>query len=173
MIRTLPALLVLAACSPKPGDAAAGGRHYDYKVQLMLTPGASAKLKGMGEKVIVSNLYYGIAKAGTAAAARAETLGQVTLADNPVEVDAVDQIVSVSVAPLDAARLKELEGEEPLLLINVYSARKAHADNLINCGIFDDKLAKAEEATIPIHCDLINPDPPPPPVEVVPPTDEN
>ncbi len=42
------------------------------------------------------------------------------------------------------------------VLINVYTARKTTQDNLIDCGIFEDTLAKAQASQpIPIACKMI------------------
>ena len=61
----------------------------------------------------------------------------------PDEPDRGDGVVTVAVPPFQPAKTAQTEGP-PLLLINVYSARKKHEDNLLNCGIFDAELAKAE-----------------------------
>jgi hypothetical protein len=159
--------LALAACGGKT-DAAkdTGGKAYTYKTQLTFTPRTLEKLKAMGEKVTVANMYYGNAKEGTAAA-KSEG-GQVQLGENLMEVDPADQIVTSTVAAFKADKLKDVAGE-PMLLINVYTARKVAKDNLINCGIFDDTLEKAVPAKITIECDLIEPETPVTPGEPPPP----
>jgi hypothetical protein len=153
----LTAAAALAACGKKPTAEvpAADARSYAYKIELSFSPRTLAKLRELGEKVTVSNFYYGMAAPG--AGAKAETMGQVGLGDNAMQVEPVNQIVRVSVSPLDPAKLKDIEGE-PKLLINVFTARKAAPDNLINCGIYDDNLARAEAAPLAIDCDLIEPE---------------
>ena len=150
-----PSPLPPAATSPQPKSPAADAKSYAYKIELSFTPRALEKLQELGEKVTVSNFYHAMAAPG--AAARAETMGQVGFGDNAMQVEPANQIVRVSVSPFDPAKLKDIEGE-PRLLINVFTARKAAPDNLLVCGIYDDDLAKAEAAPIPIACDLIEPE---------------
>lgn len=153
----LTAAVALAACGDKPAAEvpAAGAKSYAYKIELSFTPRTLEKLRELGEKVTISNFYHGMADPG--AAAKAETMGQISFGDNAMQVEPANQIVRVSVSPFDPAKLKDIEGG-PRLLINVFTARKATPDNLLDCGIYDDDLAKAEAAPIPIACDLIEPE---------------
>jgi hypothetical protein len=172
-LAALSLALLAAACGDSPAaDSGEGAKAHRYKVELTFTPRTITELRAMSEKVTIANWYYGLAKEGTPESAREEN-DQIALGENLMEVDPANQIVSVSVSPFKADKLKHVDGE-PMLLINVYTARKAHPDNLINCGIFDDTLAKAEPTTIEISCDLIKeepPQPPPPPPPTEPPPD--
>jgi hypothetical protein len=165
--------ILAAACGDNAATEAGGdSKAQRYKVELTFTPRTITELRAMGEKVTIANWYYGLAKEGTPEDLREEN-DQISLGENLMGVDPADQIVSVSVSPFAKDKLKHVDGE-PMLLINVYTARKAHPDNLINCGIFDDTLAKAEPTTIEIACDLIKeepPLPPPPPPPTEPPPD--
>lgn len=172
-MKLIPALipvLLLAACggetpaasAPEEPAAAKGG---SYKVQLTFTPGAQAKLRDLGEKVTIANMFYGTPKD----AAAAGDDGQFQLGEVMRDVAPQNQIVTIAEPTLD--KVSEIDGK-PMLLINVYSARQKAPDNLLNCGIFDDTLAKAEALPIQIECDLIEPEV----IEhapVVAPTDEN
>ena len=149
--------LMLAACGDRPAAEAPAtdAKSYSYKVELTFTPRTLTKLQELGEKVSIANFYYGVAAPG--AEAKAETAGQVSIGDNTMQVEPANQIVRVSVSPFAPAKLKDVAGE-PKLLINVFTARKVAPDNLINCGIYDDDLAMAQAAPIPITCDLIEPE---------------
>ena len=41
------------------------------------------------------------------------------------------------------------------MLVNVYSARKTHEDNLLNCGIYEGPVSMAQKQPVDIQCDLI------------------
>jgi hypothetical protein len=43
----------------------------------------------------------------------------------------------------------------PQVLVNVYSARKTHEDNLLSCGIYEGPVAMAQKQAVDIQCDLI------------------
>ncbi len=55
---------------------------------------------------------------------------------------------SLSAAPLDQVT-------EPMLNVNVFSARWTSDDNLIDCGFLDDKVATLSAAPQAVHCILI------------------
>lgn len=155
-----------AASGTKAAPAADPVQAEPYSVALTFTPGAAAKLAGMGERVIVDNMFYGLAKEG---AKDADETGQIGLGTKEIEVEAVDQTVSVSPPPFMPGPMSQIvEAEGARLLINVYSARRAHQDNLLSCGIFDDKVEAAPASQIAIHCELIYPDGEPAPVEQAP-----
>ena len=168
-----PLALLLCQCDPGPGTAK--GEHgdrvdlvappppppvadtpYAFDIALTLTPAAKAKLERLHEKIGVSAWYSGLPNA--AGKPKAEEDGQVEFgADEPV-VEPETRLVHISGGGLDTGRLKYIAGD-PLVLINVYSARKAAADNLLECTIFEDTIKKAQAAPVAIGCKLIEPDP--------------
>src|SRR5689334_15479018 len=170
----IPLALLLAACGEESRSAGASeetaAKAASYKVRVTFTPGAEEKLRTLGEKVTIANMFYGLPRDGAPASASDDS-GQVQLGEVMRDIAPQDQIVTIAEPTLDAAKLAHIEGK-PMLLINVYSARQKAPDNLLNCGIFDDGLAKAEAAPIEIECDLIEPEV----IEhapIVAPTDEN
>jgi hypothetical protein len=173
----IPALAIFAltACgdeTPAPeASTPAASPSASYKVQVTFTPRTQEKLRELGEKVTVANMFFGIANEATIAAGKVEGDGQVALGEVLRDITPQNQIVTIAEPTLDPAKLAQTEGK-PMLLINVYSARQKAPDNLLGCGIFDDTLEKAEAATIEIECDLLEPEV----IEhapVVAPTDEN
>jgi hypothetical protein len=54
----------------------------------------------------------------------------------------------------DATYLTSVKGE-PEVLINVYSARKTHENNLLSCGIYQGPISMAQKKPVDITCDLI------------------
>lgn len=169
-VLALAAVCFLSACG-RSGDAAPDPvpaepvRAEPYEVTLTLAPDAAAKLAGMGERVVVDNMFYGIAREG---AKDADETGQIGLGSKEIELEPADQTVSVSPPPFMPGPMSQiLEEEGARLLINVYSARRAAEDNLLACDIFDDKVEAAPAARIAIHCELIYPEgqPAPEPAE--------
>ena len=143
-----------------------------YKVEVTFTPRTIAKLKDLGEKVTVASMFYGLASRATEEAGKADGVGQVQLGETLRDIEPQNQVVTVAVPPFQPAKTAETEGP-PMLLINVYSARKKEKDNLLDCGVFDAELAKAEAGTIQIECDLIEAEVTEPRPEFVPPADRS
>lgn len=154
--RLLLAPLLLVACSPAPAPEAAPQAAgavrgpYGFDVQLTLTPRAAEKLVATQERVIVDGMYWGLPKPGVAA----DEIGQVPLGNDMVEAAPENAAVLVPGAAFDTQRLADIEGA-PQVLVNVYSARKTHTDNLLSCGIYEGPVAMAQEKPVEIQCDLI------------------
>ena len=168
----IPLALLLAACGEESRSAgaaeepAAPVKGGSYQVQVTFTPGAEDKLRDLGEKVTIANIFYG--QAGEAAAGGK---GEVQLGMVMRDIAPQDQIVTIAEPALDAAELAKIGGE-PMLRINIYSAQEKHPDNLLNCGAFSVELRTAEREPAKIECDLLNPEV----IEhapIVAPTDEN
>lgn len=155
------ALLVfvpMLACSPAPAtgrlasNAAAPPSPYAFDVGLTLTPRAAEKLAAMQERVIVNSMFWGAPNA--AAKPSADEMGQIPLGEDFVEVAPENATVSVPAANFDPDGLANIEGA-PQVLVNVYSARRRHADNLLDCGIYEGPVAMAQKQPVDIRCDLI------------------
>jgi hypothetical protein len=168
-IAALWLFLPLLACSPAPtaGDPATEGAAapgpYAFDVQLTLTPRAADKLVSTRERIIVAGMFWGAPNA--AAMPAADEMGQIPLGEDFLEVAPRSATVTVPAANFDPAQLPNVEGA-PQVLVNVYSARKTHEDNLLACGIYEGPVAMAQKQAVDIQCDLIydeNGDPLPPP----------
>jgi hypothetical protein len=168
-IAALWLFLPLLACSPAPtaGDPATEGAAapgpYAFDVQLTLTPRAADKLVSTRERIIVAGMFWGAPNA--AAMPAADAMGQIPLGEDFLEVAPRSATVTVPAANFDPAQLPNVEGA-PQVLVNVYSARKTHEDNLLACGIYEGPVAMAQKQAVDIQCDLIydeNGDPLPPP----------
>lgn len=157
----LAAGVLLSACGdegPKSSaDIVLKPESPTYKVEVTFTPRTAAKLKEIGEKVTISAMYYGIANKATLDADKADGIGQVQLDDTQRDIEPQNQAVTFNAPVFQPAKLAQTEGP-PMLLINVYSARKKAEDNLLSCGIFDDAVSVAEATPIKIECDLIEPE---------------
>lgn len=155
-------LLALAACSPASGPAAGAAAEakatpYAFEVQLTLTPRTIEKLAAMQEMVTVAGMYWGEPKAEAKAAGRADEMGQINLGRDDINVQPASRMVVVPGAAIDAKVIeKDVEGAAQVL-VNVFTARMAHEDNLINCGIYEGPISMAQQKPVEIECDLLEP----------------
>ena len=67
----------------------------------------------------------------------------------------VDDMQAVS--GMQAALVAQPQHGAPQVLVNVFTARMAHEDNLINCGIYEGPISMAQAKAVDIRCDLIEP----------------
>ena len=139
------ALLGLAACQ---APAAHGPRA--FTVEVALTPAAAARLSALHEKVAVAAYYSGAPAPGV----QPGQDGQVDLGSEKMEFAPPQSQVGFSGAVIDEGDLKTIAGP-PRVLINVFSARHAVSDNLLDCGTFEDTIATAQAHTPRISCDLL------------------
>jgi len=164
--RKNPAILFLVpalfACAPDSGpeiataapEAEAARTPYGFDVQLTLTPRAAERLAGTDEAVIVSAMYYGLPVSDTAPGLDEHGV-EIGLGGDDVEVAPQSALVVVPGMGFDAANIASVKGE-PEVLVNVYSARKTHENNLISCGIYQGPVAMAQKKPVDIQCDLID-----------------
>jgi len=144
-VAVLAALLALTACQAP----AAHGPHA-FSVAVDLTPAAVAKLNALHEKVAVAAYYYGLPAPGT----QAGPDGEVDLGSEKLEFSPPQSQVAFTGAAIGEGELKTIAGR-PHVLINVFSARHAAPDNLLNCSIFDGEIAAAQTKAPHISCDLL------------------
>lgn len=156
-------LMILAACGPAPADApaptaAAEGAEpaspYGFEVNLTLTPRAVERLASTDERVTVSAMYYGLPVSDTAPGIDKE-MEEVGLGGDDVEVMPENAVVKAPGTGFDATYIKSVKGE-PEVLVNVYSARKTHENNLLSCGIYQGPVTMAQKKPVDIQCDLVD-----------------
>lgn len=156
-VTRLALFLPLLACSPAPPAGsptaeAAPASPYAFDVQLTFTPRAAEKLVSTKERVIVAGMYWGAPNA--AARPKADEIGQIPLGEDFVEVAPENATITVPAANFEPDQVQHVDGA-PQVLVNVYSARKAHEDNLLNCGIYEGPVSMAQKQAVDIQCDLI------------------
>lgn len=141
----------ITACLVLTGTASA--QETGYSLSIRFDAGSAAKLARLGERVIVAAWYYG---EPTAAGRRhADEMGLVNIGREEAEIWPVNQTVTLGGA-LRGAPLTWVT--EPMVNVNVYSARIADENNLLNCSLVDEPLAEARRAVSRIDCALIYPD---------------
>jgi hypothetical protein len=139
------AVAALLAAAP----AAAGG--YGFVVDVSLSPKAAAELAARKEAIIVAAMYQG--EPVPVRRKYASEDGLIGLGMERVIVPASGgraAVVGNKVIVKQIGWVKRLD-----VLINVYSARRSGPNNLLDCGIFEDAVAKAQEKPIRISCKLI------------------
>lgn len=123
-----------------------------FTVSVKLSPKASAKLKKMGETIIVSASFFGYPT--RAAQSKAECSGEIGLGSVDKELEKPGVAIFEG-STYDKSKLSLIENQEPLLLINVFSGRKSSEDNLLDCSVFQDTVHRAVKDGVSIDCKLI------------------
>lgn len=122
------------------------------KVTLHITfdPAAAAKLSELGEMVTVSGFFFGFPKAG--ATMKPDEMGMITLGIEDITIHPSETTLEVG-ALLASAPLDQVE--EPLLNVNVFSARRAHEDNLLDCNLLPEESLAKLSGPQEISCKLL------------------
>jgi len=150
-----PANMVAASAAPAPAATAAAPAGPSFKIAITLSSAAAAQLASLGQDVIVSADFYGQASP-QAPAHMADDMGQISLADEVrVTLPGAGGSSVIQVPALDQSKLAYIQGGDPQLLINVFSGTGLSPDNKLDCGLFEDRLALAEQSGIQISCKLI------------------
>jgi hypothetical protein len=151
--------LLLGACGQPQAESAptlaadAPPSPYAFEVNLTLTPRAAEKLASTNEKVIVAAMYFGVPVSETAPGVDDHGM-EVGLGGDDIEVAPETAVVKAPGTGFDPTHIASIKGE-PEVLVNVYSARKTHADNLLSCGIYQGPVKMAQQRPVEIQCDLI------------------
>ena len=98
-------------------------------------------------------MYYGLPVSDDAPGLNPEGM-EIPLGASPSEVAPESAVVKISGEGFDATYIKSVKGD-PEVLVNVYSARKTHENNLLSCGIYQGPVAMAQKKPVDIQCDLI------------------
>ena len=117
--------------------AGAGGAIPAFAVEVTLSPRAAARLQAASEGIVVSASYYG--NATRAARRRANPMGQINLAARDVAIPGRGGTARFPAIPVSPALLNGIVNRRPEVLVNVFSARRSGPDNLLDCGIFQDR----------------------------------
>ncbi|GLS45940.1 hypothetical protein GCM10007884_39310 [Methylobacterium brachythecii] len=130
-------------------------------MQVSLSPKALQKLTTLSESVAVNSFYYGksATKPTRADIKRAHAEGrepdQIEMAGDLVTLPAAGGVAGLPGRNLDATEVAAV-GSNPLRVnVNVFSARKAAQDNLLDCDLFEDELQLARAKPVIIGCRLI------------------
>jgi hypothetical protein len=144
-----PPANVASAAAPTPAAPAAPS----FQITVTLSPGAASQLQSLGQDVIISADFYGQANAQGAKLADDE--GEIALANEVKVTLPAAGMTTVQVPPLNQSLYPDIQGGEAQMLINVFSGEGLNPDNKLDCGLFQDRLALAEQSGIQIACKLI------------------
>ena len=123
-----------------------------FEIEVNLSPKAKAKLSKNNETIIVSASFSGIPKDTTSEDFL--NSGEMGIAGKDIEIK------NGSIAKFENIRFPKslydsLSGKDIQLLINVFSGRHSSPDNLLACGILQEKMSKVKGKTFTIDCKLI------------------
>jgi len=152
-IALLAAVAVLSA-APAGHTAEAAPK---FSVVLTMSPASLAKLTKLREQVTVSAHYYGMPTPAADKNKITNEIGEVDLGDEESTraLTAAHETFDFAGRGFQTKRAKWAEPGTAGVLINVYSARKVSDDNILDCGLFQDRLEVAEAQPIEIACKLI------------------
>jgi hypothetical protein len=127
-----------------------------FVVNLTLDQSALAELRSSNEHVTVAAQYYWRPASGGPSHEENEldyVLGGYSVGGETHETTG-DARVTFAGRTESNSHVRPGEGDARVL-INVFSSRRTHPNNLLNCDVFDEKLSVAAAQGIAIHCNLI------------------
>jgi hypothetical protein len=146
------ALAMVAAALAAATCAAAQAEDRAISLLIQFDAATREKLADIGEWVTVASYYSGDPAPGARATLTEE--GQVYLGEEQFTIRPVDQTVRLggilSGMAVDQVGL-------PYVNINLFTARTADENNLINCDILDMPIDEATRSPQAIRCTLIDP----------------
>ncbi len=118
-------------------------------VELVLDPAVEAELLARGEWVIVNAWYYGDPALDSVPM---DEMGLVFLGEEEATVFPVSQTITLGGFTGGAPRDWVIE---PIVNVNVFSARLTDQNNLLDCGIVEGPVAELSGAVQTITCGLL------------------
>ena len=129
--------------------AGAGAARAEIAIDLVFEGGTASSLKKRGEWVVISAVYYGEPVSDNVPV---DESGLVYLGAEEATVFATDQRLVLggmtAGAPLNWV-------VEPVINVNVFSARMTDENNLLDCGIVEGPVAALEGQVQQITCRLL------------------
>lgn len=155
MIRTpllaAAALLALGLSSALAQTALAQTAPPVVTITLRLDDAALAELTRRGEKVVVAGWYYGDPAPGTTIPV--DEMGMIYLGAEELTIWPAAQTTLTLGANLGSAPLEGVL--QPMLNVNVFTARHTDENNLIDCGLVEGPIADLATAPQQMTCTLI------------------
>jgi hypothetical protein len=149
-VLTLLGLALLALLSSQL--VAQAQARYSVILHVTFSKQAAARLAALNEGVMASASFAGVPVPSHQK--EADEAGQIDLGNEEVTVKGQPGVATITGAKVNRSRLAWTSG--PVLLnVNVYSARRALADNILACDFFDGKLESAHRRPVQLHCTLI------------------
>jgi len=146
-MRAGPVLVVLVmSCG------AADAADYGFAVNVTLSQKAEATLEARGEAIVVRAMYSG--KPIPSKVSKADEDGMIDLGDEDAIIPGRNGQAVITGSKVIRSAIGWVKAVD--VLVNVFTARRTTPDNLIDCGIFEDTLAKAQvTGPVAIACKMI------------------
>jgi hypothetical protein len=128
-----------------------------FTVEVLLSPKAEELLQKSKETVIVMAYLSGEPK-GKVPPKYQELTNEIeglSISNYPVELKGTERSARFSAIKVPKDLYNLLKDRDMELLINVFSGRKSSENNLLSCGIWQDKFSKIAGQTIEIKGQLI------------------
>ena len=129
--------------------AAPASAQESVTIELVLDPAAEAALQGRGEWIVVNAWYYGDPALD---AVPMDEMGLVYLGEEEATIYPVSQQIVLGGMMAGAPRDWVID---PIVNVNVFSARMTDQNNLLDCGFVEGPQAELAAATQVISCSLL------------------
>lgn len=123
------------------------------EIQLEISEKAAEKLKKDRETVIVDATFYGQPTDKTVLK-EDDGMGLI-LAAKQYELAEDKRSVQLEGLKMAKSMYDQLADKDVELLINVFSGRRSTTDNLLDCGILQDKMSALKDKQFTLKCKLI------------------
>lgn len=123
-----------------------------FEIEVSLSQKAKAKLSKNNETIIVSASFSGMPKDTTSK--DFQNSGEIGISGKDIEIRN-DSIAKFENIRFSKSLYDSLSDKDIQLLINVFSGRHSSPDNLLDCGIIQEKMSKVKGKIFTIDCKLI------------------
>ncbi|UFS67183.1 hypothetical protein [Paracoccus denitrificans] len=146
----LPAILIgLSSLSAFATEKHALG----FDIVISLSAKAEAAISSTHEGISLSATYYGDPHPGDEKHTNA--MGMVDLGAEDIDLPAGTRTVHVTGHTVGADRLRLISGGAKVN-VSVFSARKSHEDNILDCDFIDGPVSELTHEPVHLHCFLIS-----------------
>lgn len=153
--------LTLAQCSKYKADGGVAGRDFApdpasaFDVTAEVTPAAMARLKSLGDNLVIDVTYYGYPT--EAARPKANQIRQIDLGQEKVVAD-LGKLSVHFLGKLDKAGLSDVVNGEAMVLVNGYSVTKVGAkDDQVSCAYYRARIDQVRAKPPVLQCDVERP----------------
>ncbi len=147
---TIAILWAVATFAPGPAEA---DDSMGFSVDVSLSSQSAAKLAARKEQIVVSAVWSG--EPTKAARKRADEMGQIDLGTEQVRIPGSGGRAEITGRTVQVKRIDWVKDRAVAVNVNVFSARLSDPNNLLDCGLFDDKVTIARSKPVQIACKLI------------------
>ena len=153
--------LLLAACGKYKADGGKDGQSFApdparaFDVRAELTPRAAAKLRALGDNLVIDTSYYGYPT--DAAMPKANRLHQIDLGLEKIVVMPPANKAHM-LGRMNTKGVADVTNGEVMLLVNGYSVTPVGAkDDQISCNYYRDRIDQAQAKPPVLQCDIETP----------------